>query len=144
MIEFLLALLQESPVLFLVLVVNLVIVTYIVVRISLYITHKKHPRKIISHFFWKMKAKKGREEIKTIEDLYPFIMDSLRKEGTLGKQEKNGLVSRRKALSSLEEGEKKKILKNLFILYEAKVYGKGRILNEQKLVSDILNSYTTL
>jgi len=47
MFDFLLALMQESPVLFLVLMVNIGIVAYIVLRIALYLTHQKQPGKVV-------------------------------------------------------------------------------------------------
>lgn len=142
MIEFLLTLLSESPLLFVVLLVNLLILAYIIFRISLYIIHKKKPGQKFSSFIWKIKAKKDKEDIKTIEDVYAFIMEGIRKEGLLGKDEKIGFRSRKKILQKIPKGKKKKIIESLFELYEAKVYSNRRIKDEKDIVADILNSYS--
>jgi len=144
MIEFLLSLLQESPLLFTVMVINLIIVAYIIVRIGMYIAYKKKPGKIISHFFWKMKARHEKDEINTVEQVYAFVMDSLRKEDILGKQDKGGMLARKKALTTIPDSEKKQLLQSLFELYEAKTYGNRRISNEVKVVSNILDRYANL
>ena len=144
MIDLLLSLLQESPLLFAVLVINITIVSYIAARIGLYIVYKKKPGKTISHFFWKIKAKKEKVEIKTVEDVYAYIMDGLKKEGALGKQDNYGLISRKKVLNVVPEGEKRQILQELFFIYESKMYDKGRVVNESKVVSDVLNRYANL
>ncbi|MCK4335587.1 MAG: hypothetical protein KAW40_02565 [Candidatus Aenigmarchaeota archaeon] len=142
MIEFLLTLLSESPLLFVVLLVNLLILAYIIFRISLYIIHKKKPGQKFSSFIWKIKAKKDKEDIKTIEDVYAFIMEGIRKEGLLEKDEKIGFRSRKKILQKIPKGKKKKIIESLFELYEAKVYSNRRIKDEKDIVADILNSYS--
>jgi hypothetical protein len=144
MIDLLLSLLQESPLLFAVLVINITIVSYIAVRLGLYIAYKKKPGKTISHFLWKIKAKKEKVEIKTVEDVYAYIMDGLKKEGALGKQDNYGLISRKKVLNVIPEGEKRQILQEIFLLYESKMYSKGRVVNERKVVSDVLNRYADL
>ena len=144
MIEFLLTLLSESPLLFVILLVNLLILAYIIFRISMYIIHKKKPGQKFSSFIWKIKAKKEKEEIKTLEDVYAFIMEGMRKEGLLEKDEKIGFRSRKKVLQKIPEGEKRKFIENLFELYEAKVYGSGRIKAEKGIVSDILGRYYKL
>ncbi len=144
MIEFLVALLRESPALFTVLVANLLIIAYIVIRISLYFGRRKHPGKTISGIFWRMKAKRARKEIKTIEDVYSLVMEGLRKEGFLGKEDAPGFRARKKILDSIPEGEKRTVLQELFTLYEAKVYGKRGIRNEKDVASDIHGKYTGL
>jgi hypothetical protein len=144
MIELMSALLQESPLLFTVMVINLVIVAYIVFRISLYILNKKKPGKTISHFIWKMKAKKEKGEMKTVEEVYAFVMDSLRKDGVLGKDDKAGLLARKRALKGMPDGEKKELLQSLFGLYEAKAYGNRRVANEARIVSNFLSRYTSI
>jgi len=141
MIEFFLSLLRESPLLFMILVVNLVMVTYLVLRIGLYIVGKKQPGKAVTRFVWKMKAKKEKADIKTIEDVYALVMESLRKDGALGKGENTGFMARKKVLELMQEGEKKAVIVQLFGLYEAKVYGNGRVSNEERVASDILNKY---
>jgi hypothetical protein len=144
MIDLLLGLLQESPLLFAVFLINVIIVAYIVIRIGLYIAYKKKPGRIIYHFLWKMRARREKGEIKTVEELYAYIIDSLRKEGVLGKQDRYGMVSRKKVLGAVPEGEKRQILKSLFDLYESKMYGNRRVSNEGKVVSSILNHYANL
>jgi hypothetical protein len=144
MISFMLSLLQESPLLFAVMVINLIIVAYIIIRIAMYVAYKKKPGKIVSHFFWKMKARQEKEEIKSIEQVYAFIMESLRKEGVLGKQDKLGVLARKKVLSAVPAGDKLNILQQLFGLYESKVYGNRRISNESNIVADILNRYANM
>jgi len=144
MIEFLLTILQESPLLFAVLVINLIIVAYIAIRISFYLLYKKKPGKVISHFLWRMKARKESFEIKTVEAAYSFVMDSLKKDGLLGRDEKPGLLARKKVLKGMPDGEKKELLQTLFSSYEAKVYGNRRIANEVKFISDFLDRYANL
>lgn len=144
MIEFLLTLLSESPLLFVILLVNILILAYVIFRISLYIIHKKKPGQAFYRFVWKIKAKKDKEEIKTIEDVYAFIMEGIRKEGLLEKEAQMGFRSRKKLLQKVQEGEKKKFIENLFRLYEAKVYGSGRIRDEKGVVADILGRYYKL
>lgn len=142
MIEFLLTLLSESPLLFVVLLVNLLILAYIIFRISLYIIHKKKPGQKFSSFIWKMKVKKDKEDVKTLEDAYAFIMEGMRKEGLLEKDEKIGFRSRKKLIQKIPKGKKKKIIESLFELYEAKIYSNRRIKDEKDIVADILNSYS--
>ena len=144
MIELMLALLQESPLLFTVMIINLVIVAYIIFRISLHLLHKKKPGKAISHFIWKIKARKESGEIKTIEEVYAFVIDSLKKDGVLGKDDKGGLLARKRALNVMPDGEKKQLLKDLFGLYEAKAYGNRRVANEARIISDFLSRYTDI
>ena len=141
MIEFLLALLGESPALFMVLVINLVIIAYIVIRVSLYFGRRKNPGKTVSRFFWKIKANKGKKEIRTIEDAYSFVMESLRKEGVIGKEDKPGFRARKMVLGNIPEGDKKALLGELFSLYETKVYGNRGVRNEKDVASDIIGKY---
>ncbi len=138
------ALLYESPYTFAAVVIALVIILYIVIRLVLFVSRKRHPGKYISHILWKMKAKREKVKMTTVQDVYATIMESLRKEGVLGKNEKDGLRSRKKVLAALPDGEKRNILKTLFDLYEAKEYGNRRISNEPKLVTDILDRYANL
>jgi hypothetical protein len=143
MIEFF-ALFEESPYIFAVTVISLVIIMYVVVRVVLHTMKKRHPGKYLSHLLWKMNAKRGKDELKTVDAVYTSVMDSLRKEGILAKKDKNGLLSRRKVLAMLPEGEKKQLLASLFELYEAKEYGNRRISNEAKVVSGILDRYANI
>ncbi len=141
MIEFLLTLLGESPLLFVILLANILIMAYIIFRISMFIIHKKKPGQAFHHFVWKIKAKKEKEDVKTIEDVYAFVMEGIRKEGWLEKGEKLGFRSRKKVLKNIPEGDKRKFIENLFGIYEAKVYGSGRVRDEKGIVSDILGRY---
>ena len=143
MIDFLLTLLTESPLLFLVLLINIVLVSYLVIRILLHFSKKKNPEKVIASFLWKLKAKKKKEEIETIEDVYKIIMEHLRKDGLLGKNEKFGFVSRKKVMEKLNE-EKKKVLEHLFYLYEAKIYGEKEIKDEKEVASKLLSAYLSV
>jgi len=138
------ALLVESPYIFAILVIALVIVMYIMVRVVLYISKKRHPAKYISHLLWKMRAKREKNEMKTVDEVYASVMESLRKEGVLSKNDKDGLLSRKKVLAAIPGGVKKELLQSLFELYEAKAYGNRRISNEAKVVSDILDRYASL
>jgi hypothetical protein len=144
MIEFLLTLLSESPLLFVILLVNILILAYIIFRISMFIIHKKKPGRAFSRFIWKIKAKKEKEEMKTVEDVYAFVMEGIRNEGLLEKDEKLGFRSRKRVLQGVQEGEKKKFIEDLFKLYEAKVYGNRRIKDEKGIVADILGRYYKL
>jgi hypothetical protein len=144
MIDLLLGLLQESPLLFAVFVINIIIVSYILIRIGLYIGNKKKPGRTISHLIWKIRARGEKAEIKTVEGVYAYVIDSLRKEGVLDKQDRYGLISRKKALTAFPEGEKGRILRELFGLYESKAYGNRRVSDEGRTVSDILNRYASL
>jgi hypothetical protein len=141
MIDLLLTLIQESPLLFVVFVINIAIVAYILIRIGLYFSKKKKPGRIISHFLWKMRANKKKGEMETVEEVYASIISGLKKEGVLGKDDKEGMLSRRKILKAIPEGEKRKILQELFRVYEMKMYGNRRILNEKKVVASILSRY---
>ena len=143
MIE-LFALVYESPYIFAAIVIALVIILYIMLRLLLFISRKRHPGKYISHILWKMKAKREKGGMTTVQDVYATVMESLRKEGVLNKNDKDGLRSRNKVLARLPEGEKRKLLKTLFDLYEAKEYGNRRISNEPKVASDILDRYANL
>lgn len=142
MIDFLLSLLRESPILFMVLIANLLIVAYIVTRLSLYFMNKKKPGRIISHFVYRMKAKRESREVKTIDDVYGFVMESLRKEGVVGKEQKTGFAARKNVIAHLEDGEKKEFLKELFDLYEGKTYGNRGIKNEEHVASDMLGRFS--
>jgi len=144
MIDFLLALLNESPLLFAILVINLAIVAYIIFRISLYMVHKKSPGHILSRFVWRIRLKKVKEDMKTLEDAYAFVMEGMRKEGLIGDDDKGGFRSRKKVIENMPEGEKRDILKSLFGLYEAKVYGNRRIKDEESVVADFVGSYSKL
>ncbi len=136
--------LSGNPYIFAVTVISLVIIMYIMLRIVLYISKKRHPTKYIAHLLWKMRTKREKNEMKTVDEVYAAVMESLRREGILGKGDRDGLLSRKKALSLLPDGEKRKLLQSLFELYEAKNYGNRRISNEPKVVSDILDRYASL
>ncbi len=77
------ALLYESPYTFAAVVIALVIVLYVMIRLLLFVSRKRHPGKYISHILWKMKAKreKGislRTEVKSAtasEKLKPLEKD---------------------------------------------------------------------
>ncbi|MBN2330386.1 MAG: hypothetical protein JXC85_01095 [Candidatus Aenigmarchaeota archaeon] len=138
------ALLYESPYIFAAVIIALVIIMYVMIRLVLFVAKRRHPGKYISHIMWKMKAKREKGGMKTVEDVYAAIMESLRREGILSKKDKDGLRSRSKALASLPDGEKRKLLTSLFDLYESKEYGNRRISNEPKVVSDILDRYANL
>lgn len=144
MIDFLLTLLSESPLLFVILLANILILAYIILRISLYVVHKQKPGQAFSRFVWKVKTRKEKGEINTLEDAYGFVMESLRKEGFMEKGEETGFRSRKKLLQTLPEGDKRKIIENLFELYEAKVYGNKEVKNEKSLVAGILDGYSKL
>jgi len=144
MIEFLLALLSESPLLFVILVINLAILAYIIFRISLYVIHKKSPGRVLSRFVWKIKLKKEKEDINTLEGVYAFVMESLRKEGLLERGEEIGFRSRKKMLQMIPEGKKRDVIGSLFDLYEAKVYGNRRIKDEKSIVADVVDNYSKL
>jgi hypothetical protein len=144
MIDFLLALLSESPLLFTILMANLAILAYIIFRISMYVIRKKSPGRTLSRFVWKIKLKKEKEEIGTLEGVYAFVMEGMRKEGLLEKDEKTGFRSRKKVIEKMPEGRKKEVLKSLFDIYEAKVYGNRRIKDEKTVVADILDGYSKL
>jgi len=144
MIEFLLALMSESPLLFAVLLVNLAILGYIVYRISLYIIRKKKPGQLFSSFIWKLKVKRGKGDIETLEDAYGIIMETMKKEGLLSDDDKMGFRSRKKLIERMPDGKKREILETLFDLYEAKIYGKRRIKDEKNLVADIISKHDSL
>ena len=144
MIEFLLTLLSESPLLFVILIANLGILAYIIFRISMYLIHQKKPGQAFSHFFWKIKAKREKEGMETLEDVYALVMEGVKKEGVLEKDEGAGFRARQKVLEKAEEGERKKFVEKLFELYEAKVYGNRRIKDEKSVVADILDNYSRL
>jgi hypothetical protein len=144
MIEFLLALLSESPLLFVILMANLAIMAYIIFRISMYLIHQNKPGQALSHFVWKIKTKKSKEEIETMEGVYAFVMEGMRKEGLLEKEQEIGFRTRQKLLPKLQEGKKRDFVENLFELYEAKLYGNRRIKDEKNLVAGILDDYFKL
>jgi len=144
MIDFLLTLLSESPLLFVILVINLAILAYIIFRISIYMIHKKSPGHVLSRFIWKIKLKKGKEDMKTLEEVYAFVMEDMKKEGLVDDDDKPGFRSRKKVIENMPEGGKRDILKSLFDLYEAKVYGNRRIKDEENVVADFLGNYSKL
>lgn len=144
MIDFLLALLNESPLLFAILLVNIAILAYIIFRISLYMVHKKSPGHVLSRFVWRFRLKKEKESMKTLEDVYAFVMEGMKKEGLIGADDKAGFIARKKVIENMQEGKKKDILKSLFGLYEAKVYGNRRIKDEENVVADFIGNYSKL
>ena len=144
MIDFLLALLSESPLLFVILLVNLAILAYIIFRISAYVISGKSPGKFFSRFVWKMRRKKEKKGLKTLEEVYAFVMEGMRKEGMIGDDDKPGFRSRKRAIENMPEGEKRDIIQSFFGLYEAKVYGNRRIKDEESVVADFLGSYSKL
>ncbi|MFH0956806.1 MAG: hypothetical protein V1813_03015 [Candidatus Aenigmatarchaeota archaeon] len=144
MIDFFLSLLRESPLLFMVLIANLLLVAYIAARLSLYFVNRKKPGRTITHFISKMKAKKGKQDVKTIEDVYGFVMESMRKEGSFGRDQEAGFAARRSVLGQMEEGEKRAFMEELFGLYEAKVYGNKGVRNEERVASDMLGKFAGL
>jgi len=144
MIDFLLALLSESPLLFAILLVNIAILAYIIFRISLYMVHKKSPGHVLSRFVWRFRLKKEKESMKTLEDVYAFVMEGMKKEGLIGADDKAGFIARKKVIENMPEGKKRDILKSLFGLYEAKVYGNRRIKDEENVVADFIGNYSKL
>ena len=144
MIDFLLALLSESPLLFAILVINLAILAYIIFRLSIYMIHKKSPGHVLSRFVWRFRLKKEKESMKTLEDVYAFVMEGMKKEGLIGADDKAGFIARKKVIENMPEGEKRDILKSLFGLYEAKVYGNRRIKDEENVVADFIGNYSKL
>ena len=138
------ALSVQDTLYFALVVISLAIVMYIMVRIVLYVTRKRHPGKHISWLLWKRRIRSDKGVGKTVEEVYRSVVESLRMEGKLDKKEKGGMLSRKKVIQHMPDGEKKMLLQNLFALYEAKVYGNRRIPNEAKVASDILDRYASL
>ena len=143
MIEYLLNLMGESPILFLIIVVNIVLISYIIISITLYILKRKQPDRVFSLLIWKLKAKRKKGEAKTIEDVYMLVMENLRKERIITDKDGTGFLARRKSLEKIPS-PRKKILEKIFSLYEAKVYGNRRIANESKVASDLLFTYLNM
>ncbi len=140
LLNFLANLLRESPVLFLVLVVNISIISYLLGYFVFYLMKKKHPEKSVSFFLWKMLASRKESDIKTIEDVYNSVIESLVKKGILSDGDGRGVKARSKALVGLE-GKKREIVNQLFNIYERKVYGDKVIQNEAGTASKILSMY---
>ena len=138
------ALTVQDTLYFALVVISLAIVMYIVVRVVLYVVRKRHPGKHISFLLWKRKVKHDKSAVSTVEDVYKSVLESLRMEGKLDKKDKGGMLSRKKVMTHMPDGEKKMLLQNLFGLYEAKVYGNRRIQNEAKVVAGILDRYASL
>lgn len=139
MIEFLIALLKESPLLFIILLINIVLIVYIVLRSFIYFSKKKHPERIVSFAVWKTIKSVKMDEIKTIEDAYHFVMNMMKKRGIIERKDGVGYKARKKIIEKLT-GEEKNIVKDLFELYERKIYGEEMIKDEENIANDIVFS----
>ena len=139
-IDFFLNLLKESPALFLVFMVNIAIISYLAGYFVLYFMKKNHPERSVYFLFWKMKAGRKNSEIKTLEDVYGMVMDSLVKKGVISKKDGRGFKARNKAVSLVGDRQKEVVVR-LFDMYEKKVYGNKLIQNEPGTASKILSDY---
>ncbi|UCD03143.1 MAG: hypothetical protein JSV63_00720 [Candidatus Aenigmatarchaeota archaeon] len=105
------------------------------------ILKKRHPLKHLTNVIWKMTVKMEKVNVKTIDEVYNEVSQSLRNEGVFLKEDKGRFMSRKKVLEEMPESPKKELLKELFYLYEAKHYGKRRMTNEARVASDLLDRY---
>lgn len=139
-----LAVLIESPLIFAAVVISLVIVMYLMLRVLIYVSRKRHPGNYLSNLVWKIRARRGKGQVQTVEEVYGEVIESLKREGFLGKKDSSGFRSRKKSLEKIPASEKREVLEGIFDLYEAKTYGNRRIKNEAKVVSDLLDRYASI
>jgi hypothetical protein len=140
MIEFLANLLSESPLLFIIFIINAVLISYVAIYIAFYVLKKKQPGRLLYNFFWKMKKIKTGGKVGSLDDAYALIMESLKKEGVIDKDGSTGLLGRNAALKGTT-GKKREVLQRLFDVYEARKYAGRGVKNEAETASGILADY---
>jgi hypothetical protein len=143
MLEFLEPLMQNFYARILVFVIFLALLVLVITLVAK-IAKKRNPLKYLSNVLWKMNVEKEKKEVSTIDDVYHSVMESIKREGFLMQKDREGFLSRKKILKALPDGPKKDVLKELFLLYETKHYGKGGIRNEARVAADILDRYAHL
>lgn len=140
MIEFFTNLMAESPLLFVVFIINAALISYVGIYVAFYVFRKKQPGKLMYNLFWKVRSIKKPGGTETIDGVYTLIMESLRREGVLSREDKAGLLARNKALAGTK-GKKHLALRRLFDAYEARVYAGREVRNEAETAGSILSDY---
>lgn len=135
MIDLLISLAQDNPVLFGIIVFNVFAVGYLLVYFSLYIYKRRHPEVMLNILLWKTFVRKT-QPCSTIEELYAAVVERLRKERILSKKDGVGMLARGKSMIAVSD-EKRDLLNDVYVLYERKIYGTGPIDDEKGAVRDL-------
>lgn len=135
MLSFLLSLAQDNPLLFAVVLFNILLGIYIAAYFGLYLYKRRHPEIMLNVLIWKTQFR-GSRTPSTIADLYSCAMERLRKEKLLSRADGTGKLARDKGLQSMA-GEKKKVFEAIYAAYEEKHYGNKSTKNEDGVVRDL-------
>lgn len=136
MLDLLLSLAQDNPLLFGIAVFNIFLAVYILAYFMLYLYKRRHPEIMLNVLLWKTYVRKS-QSCSAIEEVYSAVMERLRKERIIAKKDGTGKLARDKSLRAVE-GEKRDILCNIYALYEQKLYGQKPIEDEEYAVRVLL------
>lgn len=135
MLEILYSLVQDNPLLFGIILFNVFVGGYILVYFALYIYKKRHPEIMLNILLWKTYVRKN-HGCTTIDELYTAAMERLRKERILSKSDGKGKRARDKSIAGASP-EMKKVLQDLYYIYEKKKYGGVPIEREADYVRSL-------
>lgn len=136
-LDSLFSLASDNPLLFGIVVFNIFAGIYLVIYIALYLYKRRHPEVMLNILLWKTSIRRS-TSYSTIEELYGSVLERLRREKAISKKDGNGRLAREKSLLNAG-GDKKKILQEIYHLYETKTYGKQPIEGEAVAVRRILD-----
>lgn len=135
MLEIFYSLAQDNPLLFGVILFNVFVGGYILAYFTLYLYKKRHPEIMLNILLWKTYVRKN-HEVNTVDELYIAVMDRLRKERIISKQDGTGKRARDKSIAGAGP-ELKKVLQDIFDIYERKKYGGVPIEREADWVGSL-------
>ena len=142
MIGDILKVMVESPLLMLVLVVDVFLIFLIISYVfSKFFGAKRPDRKLFLWIRkWFVKLKEG--DTSSLETLYEYVINTYVHKGKISHDDGEGFKAREKILEGLE-GEEKKIVANIFKGFESKKYGGG-ISDEQKTVTYLYDQFRSI
>lgn len=135
MLEILVSLAQDNPLLFGIVMFNIALALYILSYSALYLYKRRHPEIMLNVLLWKTHMRKS-QSCSTIEELYATVMYRLRTERILTKKDCAGKLARDKSIRAVS-GEKKDLLCAIYALYEQKIYG-GKPIEEEEYAIRVL------
>lgn len=137
LLSFLLSLAQDNPLLFAIVLFNMLLGVYIAAYFGLYLHKRRHPEIILNVLIWKTQFRGSRTPA-SIADLYECALERLRRERILFKSDGRGKLARDKSLKDMD-GEKKKVFEAIYAAYEEKNYGNKPIKNEEGVVRNLFS-----
>ncbi len=136
-LDFLLSLAQDNPLLFGIVMFNIILVSYIGAYFTLYLYKRKHPEIMLNVLLWKTEIRR-KSSCTTIEELYELVIRRLMKEKILSSNDGNGKLARDKSIYNVSDAERE-VLEQIYGTYERKIYGSGAIKNEPEIVRSLLD-----